>query len=240
MSEHRPYDRSLSISIDQKKPSKAEIDALELKIVELTGVAEYIAQKIAISQVNSERLEKEVEDFRRVRQQIETDIRAQEELIANKRRETHELEIEIKKHEMTISGQQEQTRTLAETIAIAEKRSRQAIEDFQAETDEKIRAIKHEFESERERINIGFEVHRNQAQAEMKQFNEEMAQTRKKQERAREIEVQEAKKKAEETIEKLLHEGRSKNEALIKATEATALEVHRESEASAKRLLAEA
>ena len=96
-----------------------------------------------------ERLEKEVDDIRRLKLQAESELRSQEELNASKRQEVHALEMNVKKNESTISMQQERIRTLAETIEIAEKRSQQAIETFQAETDSKLKAIRHEFETDR-------------------------------------------------------------------------------------------
>jgi hypothetical protein len=239
MSEHKQA-RAISIAANPNGPSKAERDALELKIAELTGAAEYLAQTIAISQGHVERLEKETEDCIRMKVQAEAELRAQEEINVKRRREAHALEAEIKKHEATISHQQESIRTLAETMDIAEMRHKQAIETLQSETETKLKAIKHEYDAEKEKLSIELENHRNKIQAEMKILTEEMEQNRKKQLRALEIEFQDMKHKAEETVARILLDGRSKNEALIKATEATALEVHRESEAAAKRLILEA
>lgn len=221
-------------------PTKAERDALELKIAELTGAAEYLAQTIAISQGHIERLEKETEDSIRMKVQAEAELRAQEEINASRRREAHALESEIKKHQATISHQQESIRTLAETMDITERRYKQAIESLQSETDSKLKAIKHDYEAEKEKLSIELENHRNKMQAEAKILTEEMEQNRKKQLRALEIEFQDMKRKAEEQVARILQDGRSKNEALIRATEATALEVHRESESAAKRLILEA
>lgn len=239
MSDHKQA-RVISIAGESNGPSKAERDALELKIAELTGAAEYLAQTIAISQGHIDRLEKEIDDHHRAKAQAEAELRAQEEINAHKRRETHALETEIKKHEATISHQQDSIRTLAETLDIAEHRYKQAIEAYQSETESKLKAIRHDYDTEKERLNIELENHRNQIQAEMKLLSEEMEQNRKKQQRALEIEFHDMKRKAEETVAKVLQDGRSKNEALIKATEATALEVHRESESAAKRLILEA
>ncbi len=239
MSDHRQA-RVVSIAGESSGPSKAERDALELRIAELTGAAEYLAQTIAISQGHIDRLEKEIDDHHRHKAQAEAELRAQEEINAHKRRETHALETEIKKHEATINHQQDSIRTLAETLDIAEERYKHAIESYQSETESKLKAIKYEYDTEKERLNIELENHRNQIQAEMKILTEEMEQNRKKQQRALEIEFHDMKRKAEETVAKVLQDGRSKNEALIKATEATALEVHRESEVAAKRLILEA
>ncbi|HYX34384.1 MAG TPA: hypothetical protein VE954_14870 [Oligoflexus sp.] len=239
MSETKPS-RILTVAPDSDTPSTSERNALELKIAELTGAAEYLAQTIALSQGHIERLEKETEDCIRMKVQAEAELRAQEEINASRRRETHTLESEIKKQAATINHQQDSLRTLGETLDITERRYKQAIESLQSETDSKAKAIKHDHEAEKEKLSINLENHRNKIQAEMKILSDEMAQNRKKQQRALEIEFQDMKHKAEETIAKVLQDGRSKNEALIKATEATALEVHRESEAAAKRLILEA
>lgn len=239
MSEHKLPRQHPSVP-EQPRPSKTERGALELKITELKGDAEYLAQAIAVSQGQIDRLEKDVEDLHRLKQQAQAELKAQEDLNASKRRETHRLDMEIKKGEATISGQQDRLRILAETIETAERRSKKAIESYALETDSKLKAIKQEFDSEKERLNLDLEAHRNQTHTEMKLITEEMEQNRKKQQRTLEIEYQDKKKKTEETVAKILQDGRSKNEAHIKATEATALEVHRESESAAKRLVLEA
>lgn len=220
--------------------TKSERGALELRIAELTGVAEHLTQTITISQRHAERLEKEVEDLRRMQQLSLADYKAQEELNAQKRQELHILTMELKKCESVIIGQQERIRATAETIEIGEKNSKQMVQALQAECHEKMRAIRQEFDSERERLNIELEVHTRETEVAIKQLREELAQTRKKEQRALEIEMHEGKKKAEDTIARILQEGRNKNEAFIKATEITALEVQRESEVAAKRLLVEA
>lgn len=217
-----------------------DLKALELKVTKLTAEAESLAQRIAVAQGQSERLEKQTEDYRRLKQQAEAESLSLEELNADKRRDVHRLEMEVKVNEAAISHQQERAHTLAETIEIAEKRNRQSIESAQAELDLKLKGIRHEFDLEKERLTLDLTSHRTLIQNEMRDISEEWEQIRKKQQRILEIEAQDARRKIEETCAKTLMEGRGKNEALIKATEATALEVHRESEASAKRLLAEA
>lgn len=239
MSEQLTNTHILTLAGDEEAPGKADRSVLELKIAELTGTAEYLAQTIDISQGYVERLEKEIEDLQRQKQQAKAELDAQEQVNVNMRRDLHHLEMEIKKDEATVINQQERIRILNESIITAEWRSKQAIEAFQEETDSKIKAIKNDFEGERDRYITELEGHRNQIQAEMKQLTEEAQQARKKQHRAFEIEFQDMKRKAEETIAKILQDGRSKNEALIKATEATALEVHRESESAAKRFIQE-
>jgi chromosome segregation ATPase len=186
MSEQKPA-RVISIAGDSNGPSRVERDALELKIAELTGAAEYLAQTIAISQGHIERLEKEIDDNRRLKAQAEAELRAQEEVNASKRREAHALETEIKKHEAAISHHQDSIRTLAETLDIAEHRYKQAIEAYQSETESKLKAIRQDYDTEKERLQIELENHRNQIQAEMKILTEEMEQNRKKQHRALEI-----------------------------------------------------
>ncbi len=240
MTTHVPQARALNMVTDPIGADKTERDALALKITELTGIAEYLAQTIAISQGQVERLEKEVEDFQRHRQQAELQLQAQETENATKRQEIHVLEMTVKKNEATIITQQERIRNLAETIEIAERRSKQAIETFQAEANGKFKAIQHEFETEKERLILELDTYHSQTQMDMKLLSEELEQNRKKQHRALEIELQDMRRKAEETVAKTLQDGRSKNEALIKATEATVLEVHRESETAAKSLLVEA
>lgn len=239
MTEHKAQP-GLSLEFDSNASLKSERHAMELKVAELSAAAESFAQRIAIAQGQMERLDKQVEDYRRFKQQAEVEFQSIEQLNAERRREIHKLDMEIKVNEAAIGNQQERAHTLAETIEIAEKRNRQIIDASQAETDLKLKGIRHEFDLERERLTIDLTNHRNRIQTEMQEISEEWEQIRKKQQRTLEIEAQDARKKIEETVAKTLQEGRGKNEALIKATEATALEVHRESEAAAKRLLAEA
>ena len=193
MSEQKLNGRILSIAVDNEGPSKTERGALELKIAELTGAAEYLSETISLSQGHAERLEKDVEDIQRHKQQAEVELKAQEVLNGNMSREIHRLEMEIKKNEATISSQQERVRIMAETIDRAERRSKQAIEAFHDETDSKLKSIKHEYEAERERYTIDLETHRNQSLAEMKQLNEELDMSRRKQLRSFELEYQDMK-----------------------------------------------
>jgi len=240
MSDQKPTERVLTVASDAVALSKAERGALELKIAELTGAAEYLSQTIAMSQGHAERLEKELEDLQRTKEQAESELMTQQEMNVECREEKNRLEMEIKKGEAMISSQQERIRILGETIYTAERRSKHAIESFQNETESKLKAMRQEYETEKERFTIELDSHRNQTYREIKVLTEELEQYRKKQQRALEIEYQDMKRKAEETVTKILAEGRSKNEALIKATESTALEVHRESESAAKRLVQEA
>lgn len=225
---------------DAGSPSRSELHALELRIAELTGVAEFLAQKISLSQGHIERLERDIEDSRRLKAQAEAELQAQEEIHSTRRRAVQKLEAEIERHESTINNQQERIRTLAETIDIADKRSKQVIDSIQAETNDKLKVLQQEFEAERERIRITLEVQRNETQAEIRQFTEDLHAARKKQLRALEIETQAAKKRADEDLAKMNLESRQRAEGLIRAAETTAQELTRESEASARRLLAEA
>lgn len=233
-------DKSPSASTQQDSWTKSERGSLELKIAELTGVAEHLTQMIAVSQRHAERLQIELEDFRRQKQLAIADSLAQDELNAQKRHELHSLSIELKRNEGLLIAQEERIRAAIESVELAEKNSKQAIEAIQEECREKMKAIKQEFDSERERLNIELEVQNRETETAIRHLREELSQQRKKQQRNLEVEHQEAKKKAEDSVTRLLQEGKSKNEALIKATEVTALEVHRESETAAKRLLQDA
>lgn len=217
-----------------------ELDAAERRIADLTGTAEHLSLTIANHQRHVERLEREVEDFRRLRQQAETEFHTQEAARVARRKELQELEVDIQKCEALISTQQERLRALAETVEVAELRSRQSVADLQADTSDKLKAIEHEFGAKKERLAAELEAHRAQTQIDIKQLDEEVSQNRKSQLRALEIELRDVRMSAEDAVAKLLHEGRAKYEATTKAAEATALEVCRESEAAAKRLMAEA
>ncbi len=239
MADHK-VQAPFSITLDDVQSSKSALAALELKIAEQTGLAEYMSQKIANSQGQVERLEKDVEDLRRLKLQAEIDLHAHEELNTQKRREQQTLQLELQKQETTLKHQQELIRSFTEAIEVAESRSYQAVESAHAAADEKVKSIQNDVALERDRLNIELEAHRTHTQEEIQRHTEEMIQARKKQLRALEIEMQDSKRRGDDALAKLQQEGRIKNEALIKATEATALEVHRESETAARRLLAEA
>jgi hypothetical protein len=217
-----------------------ELDAVERKIAELTGTAEHLSLTIANHQRHVERLEREVEDFRRLKQQAETEFHTQEAARVARRKELQELEVDIQKCEALISTQQERLRALAETVEVAEQRSKQIVADLQADSNDKLKAIEHEFDAKKELLSAELESYRAQTQSDIKQLGEDVSQSRKRQMRALETELHDARTSAEDAVAKLLHEGRAKYEATTKAAEATALEVCRESEAAAKRLMAEA
>ena len=214
MTEHKALGHAVSLSAEEDRLDQTtERNARELKLAELTGEIEFLSQAIALSQGQSERLNKEVEDCKRLQQQAEIEFQERQKLSADKRQEINALEIDIKKNEACILSQEERIRTLFESVEIAEQRSKQSIEAIQVETGSKIKAIHQSLEAEKERLSVELNSHRSQTQMEMKQLTEEILQNRKKQERALEVEIQDMKRKAKEEVKKLLQDGRHKNEA---------------------------
>ena len=220
--------------------AKNKLDMVKRKIAESTGTLESINQQISVYEDRVERDEQHLEDLKRLIIQAQEELKKQGEVNLQKRQELQTLEADTHKNESEIISQREQIRVLKESIEITEEKNRQTIELEEANYHNKMKQMKSEFSSNREEMQHHFEVFKTNIENEKREFKEKFEDEKKRQIRLFEVDVEKRKYRADEEIKRTLDDGRAKNEALVKAAEATALEVHQESESAAKRLVLDA